>query len=64
MHNFLTSPLGDFKGRVNHFSFIFFGVIDASLLGDSVTYITTSTLSILAASISIISKVKSCHLIF
>ena len=64
MHNFLTSPLVNFKGRVNYIVFIFFGVIDASLLVDLVTYITTSTLSILAASISIISKVKSCHFIF
>ncbi len=37
MHIFLTSPLVNFKGRVNYISFIFFGVIDASLLGDSVT---------------------------
>ena len=64
MHNFLISLLGDFKGRVNYIVFIFIGVIDASLLIDSLTYNITNTLSILAASISIISKVKSCHFIF
>ena len=38
MHNFLTSPLVNFKGRVNYIVFILFGVIDASLLIDSLTY--------------------------
>ena len=37
MHNFLISPLVNFKGRVNYIVFIFIGVIDASLLVDSLT---------------------------
>ena len=40
MHNFLTSPLVNFKGRVNYIVFILFGVIDATLLVDLLTPIT------------------------